>query len=107
MDTQKLLERSQREKRGDNTMTREELHAIIKENRFSNLICMSGDEIVDLIREIYHDGMVEGYDLAIFRLQMLYRMPIESSKDYVNKQGDKIKRIMDAIYEQRNGSSVT
>ena len=58
-------------------MTKEELQNIIEENRFSSLTCRTGDEIGDLVQEIYHDGMMAGYELAISRLQMLNRMPFK------------------------------
>ena len=85
-------------------MTKEELQNIIEENRFSSLTCRTGDEIGDLVQEIYHDGMMAGYELALSRLQMLNRMPFKSSEDYMETQGCRIKRILDAIYEQRENN---
>ena len=85
-------------------MTKEELQNIIEENRFSSLTCRTGDEIGDLVQEIYHDGMMAGYELAISRLQMLNRMPFKSSEDYMETQGGRIKRILNAIYEQRENN---
>ena len=85
-------------------MTKEELQNIIEENRFSSLTCRTGDEIGDLVQEIYHDGMMAGYELAISRLQMLNRMPFKSSEDYMEIQGGKIKRILNAIYDQRENN---
>ena len=97
-------------------MTKEELQNIIEENRFSSLTCRTGDEIGDLVQEIYHDGMMAGYELAISRLQMLNRMPFKSSEDYMERmpfkssedymeiQGGRIKRILNAIYEQRENN---
>ena len=85
-------------------MTKEELQNIIKENRFSSLTCRTGDEIGDLVQKIYHDGMIAGYELAISRLQMLNRMPFKMSEDYMEIQGGRIKRILNAIYEQRENN---
>ena len=85
-------------------MTKEELQKIIEENRFSSLTCRTGDEIGDLVQEIYHDGMIAGYELAISRLQMLNRMPFKSSEDYMEIQGGRIKRILNAIYDQRENN---
>ena len=85
-------------------MTKEELQNIIKENRFSSLTCRTGDEIGDLVQKIYHDGMIAGYELAISRLQMLNRMPFKSNEDYMEIQGGRIKRILNAIYEQRENN---
>ena len=85
-------------------MTKEELQNIIEENRFSSLTCRTGDEIGDLVQEIYHDGMMAGYELAISRLQMLNRMPFKMSEDYMEIQGGRIKRILNAIYEQKENN---
>ena len=76
----------------------------IEENRFSSLTCRTGDEIGDLVQEIYHDGMMAGYELAISRLQMLNRMPFKMSEDYMEIQGGRIKRILNAIYEQKENN---
>ena len=48
--------------------------------------------------------MIAGYELAISRLQMLNRMPFKSSEDYMETQSGRIKRILDAIYEQRENN---
>ena len=81
-------------------MTKEELQNINRRNRFSSLTCRTGDEIGDLVQEIYHDGIIAGYELAISRLQMLNKMPFKMSEDYMEIQGGRIKRILNAIYEQ-------
>ena len=44
-------------------MTKEELQNIIEANRFSSLTCRTGDEIGDLVQEIYHDGGIRTGDI--------------------------------------------
>ena len=68
-------------------MTKEELQNIIEENRFFSLTCRTGDEIGDLVQEIYHDGMIAGYELAISRLQMLNRMPFKKQRGLHGNSG--------------------
>ena len=85
-------------------MTKEELQEIIKENRFSNLYCYSEDEIKNLVKEIYFDGMVEGHRIAIDKLQMFNGLPLGSCDSYFTKQEDNIKRILDAIYEYKKST---
>ncbi len=81
-------------------MTRDELKELIRDNHFSDLHSYTEDNIANLVKEIYHDGMVEGYEMAIFRLQMLgTRMPFDCSQEYVKKNGDKIKTILNALYD--------
>ena len=48
--------------------------------------------------------MIAGYELAISRLQMLNRMPFKMNEDYMETQGGRIKRILNAIYEQRENN---
>ena len=81
-------------------MTKEDLDRIIKENRFSRIGVYGDDEIENLIEKIYYDGMADGYEIAIFRLQMLgSRMPYGSSRDYLKKNSSRIKTILSAIQE--------
>ena len=86
----------------NNSMTKEELDNIIENNHFSALHSCSDDEIKNLIQEIYYDGMLNGYEIAIYRLQTLGgRMPIKCTTDYYEKYSKKIRTILDAIYDKK------
>lgn len=86
-------------------MTKEELDKIIKDNKFSHLVTYSDEssaieELDNLIKKVYYDGMAKGYEIAVDRLQLLEsRLPPDYPAEYVEKNRDKIKNILSAIQE--------
>ena len=59
-------------------MTKEEIEKLINSKKFSKTIrCYGDDKLENIIKEIYYDGMREGYELAKFRLNLLNGMPLE------------------------------
>ena len=76
-------------------MTREEIEKLIDSKKFSKAIrCFSDDKLRDFIKEIYFDGMREGYQLAKYRLELLNRMPFGAADDYLDKYMDDIRDIL-------------
>ena len=60
------------------------------------------------IKEIYFDGMREGYNLAKFRLELLDGMPFDAADEYWDNNMEKIRSILnlckryDEIDKQKN-----
>ena len=76
-------------------MTREELGKLIDSKKFSKAIrCFGDDKLRDFIKEIYFDGMREGYELAKNRLELLNRMPFGAADDYLDKYMEDIRDIL-------------
>ena len=76
-------------------MTKEEIGELIDSKKFSKAIrCFSGDKLRNLIKEIYFDGMREGYELAKYRLELLNRMPFGAADDYLDKYMEDIRDIL-------------
>ena len=76
-------------------MRREEIGKLIDSKRFGKTIRCSGDDkLENIIKEIYFDGMREGYELAKFRLELLNLMPFSAADDYLDKHMDDIRDIL-------------
>lgn len=75
-------------------MTKEELEREINANKFSEMKCFSADKLRNLMKEIYIDGMREGYELAISRLKFLDLIPFDSGNDYLDKNMNKIRNLI-------------
>lgn len=53
-------------------MSKEDLGKLIDNKKFSKtMYCYGDDKLGNFIKEIYFDGMREGYNLAKFRLELL------------------------------------
>ena len=76
-------------------MTREEIGKLIDSKKFSKAIrCFGDDKLRDFIKEIYFDGMREGYELAKYRLELLKGMPFGAADDYLDKHMEDIRNIL-------------
>ena len=57
---------------GGRRMGKEEIGKQIDSKKFSKTMrCYGDDKLGNIIKEIYYDGMREGYNLAKFRLELL------------------------------------
>ncbi|SDI56575.1 hypothetical protein SAMN05421493_11829 [Pseudobutyrivibrio sp. 49] len=65
------------------------------ENRFSSVSCFEKDNMKNLFREIYYDGVKEGLDIAVFRLQLLHGIPAQCGDEYLDKNMPAIKRTIE------------
>ena len=76
-------------------MTKEEIGKIIDSKKFSKTIrCYEDDKLSGFIKEIYLDGMYEGYKLAIFRLKLLGRMPADAADEYFKEHMEDVRSIL-------------
>ena len=76
-------------------MTKEEIVKLIDSKKISKEIrCYGDDKLRDFIKEIYFDGMREGYELAKFRLELLNVMPFGAADKYLNKNMKDIRDIL-------------
>lgn len=77
-------------------MTKEEIEKLINSKKFSKTIrCYGDDKLENIIKEIYYDGMREGYELAKFRLNLLNGMPFGAADEYWNDNAENIRSILD------------
>ncbi|MBQ6968611.1 MAG: hypothetical protein IJP84_12010 [Lachnospiraceae bacterium] len=84
-------------------MTKEEIEKLINSKKFSTAIrCYGKDKLRDLITEIYLDGMSKGYELAMFRLELLNSMPSTAGDKYLDENLGKIRDIINLceMYEK-------
>ena len=76
-------------------MTKEELKKQIIENKFSETVrCFGDDQLRNVIREIYCDGVMEGYKLARMRLELIGGLPMTGGEYYFEKNMDKIRKLI-------------
>ena len=76
-------------------MTREEIGKLIDSKKFSKDVkCFGDDKLENLIKEIFFDGMREGYELAKFRLELINRMPSGAAKRYIDEHMEDICDIL-------------
>ena len=77
-------------------MLKEEIGKVLDSKRFSkSILCYGDDKLGNVIKEIYYDGMREGYELAKFRLELLNGMPFGSADEYWDDNMEKIRSILD------------
>ena len=85
----------------------EEIKERIRKLKFSKEIrCYGDDYFIDLMTEIFYDGMREGYELAKFRLELLNRFPSGSAKEYLAQNASNIReslRFIDEIEKIEKG----
>ena len=76
-------------------MNKEEIGKLIDDKKFSkNIRCFGDDKLRDFIKEIYFDGMRDGYELVKYRLELLNRMPFGAADDYLDKYMEDIRDIL-------------
>lgn len=76
-------------------MNKEEIGKLIDDKKFSkNIRCFGDDKIRDFIKEIYFDGMREGYELVKYRLKLLNGMPFGAADDYLDEHMEDIRDIL-------------
>jgi len=76
-------------------MTKEELGKLIDNKKYSKEIrCYGDDKLSNFLKEIYFDGMREGYELAKFRLELLDRIPTDAADEYLNEHMEDIRGIL-------------
>ena len=76
-------------------MTKEEVEKLVSSKKYSNAIKYYGDDkLRNLIKEIYIDGMKKGYEIAKYRLEQLYKMPISAGEDYLNDNMEDIRNMI-------------
>lgn len=76
-------------------MNKEEIGKLIDDKKFSKTIrCFGDDKLRDFIKEIYFDGMREGYELAKYRLELLNGMPFGAADDCLDKHMEDIRDIL-------------
>lgn len=76
-------------------MTRKEIGILINSKKFSKAIrCFGDNKLRDFIKEIYFDGMREGYELAKYRLESLNGMPFSAGEDYLDEHMNDIRDIL-------------
>ena len=76
-------------------MTKEEIGELIDSKKFSEAIrCFSDDKLGNFIKEIYFDGMREGYELAKFRLELLNGMPFGAADRYLDEHMEDIRSVL-------------
>lgn len=76
-------------------MTKEEIGKLIDSKKFSQEVsCYGDDKLENVIKEIYFDGMREGYNLAKFRLDLLNLMPFAAADKYWNDNMENIRSIL-------------
>ncbi len=90
-------------------MSKEDLGKLIDNKKFSKtMYCYGDDKLGNFIKEIYFDGMREGYNLAKFRLELLDGMPFDAADEYWGNNMEKIRNILnlckqyDEIDKQKN-----
>ena len=77
-------------------MSKEEIGKLIDSKKFGKtILCYGDDKLENIIKEIYFDGMREGYDLAKFRLDLLDGMPFGAADEYWNDNMENIRNILD------------
>ena len=89
--------------------SKEDLGKLIDSKKFSKtMYCYGDDKLGNFIKEIYFDGMREGYNLAKFRLELLDGMPFDAADEYWDNNMEKIRNILnlckqyDEIDKQKN-----
>ena len=88
-------------------MDRKIIEQKIIDNKFSTSIrCNSNDKFKDLFEEIYLEGMLAGYKLAISRLQNLDLIPTNDGRQYIDKNIDKIRALL-SLCEEYEGCDKT
>ena len=76
-------------------MSKEDLGKLIDNKKFSKtMYCYGDDKLGNFIKEIYFDGMREGYNLAKFRLDLLNLMPFASADKYWNDNMENIRNVL-------------
>ena len=76
-------------------MSKEELEKLIDSKKIAQTIrCYGDDKLGNFIKEIYYDGMKEGYDLAKFRLELLDHMPSSAGNKYCDDNMEDIRNIL-------------
>lgn len=76
-------------------MTREEIGKLIDSKKYSKAIrCFGDDKLRNFIKEIYYDGMREGYEFAKYRLETLNGMPFGAEDDYLDKHLEDVRDIL-------------
>lgn len=82
-------------------MTREEFEQIVSETRLGSINTFYDDNMRNLLEEVYHAGFQDGYSNAIFKLQLFEGRSIlaAADKEFFEKNGDKIRRRIEAIKE--------
>ena len=84
------------EEKSISEMTKAELSEYIDGEKFCHVIrCYSDDKLRNLIKEIFYEGMREGYELAKFRLELLDGFPSSSADGFLNENMDKIRKMID------------
>lgn len=84
-------------------MTKEEIGKLINSKKFSKTIrCYGDDKLENIIKEIYYDGMREGYELAKFRLNLLNGMPFGAADEYWDGNAENIRSILDLCKQYEN-----
>lgn len=77
-------------------MLKEEIGKLIDSKKIGKTIfCYGDDKLGNVIKEIYYDGMRAGYDLAIFRLELLDGMPLGSADEYWDDNMENIRTVLD------------
>lgn len=80
---------------GDAFMTKKEIGKLIESKKFSkNVRCFGDDKLRGFIKEIYFDGMREGYELAKFRLELLNGLPSGAADRYLDEHMEDIRNII-------------
>lgn len=90
-------------------MLKEEIGKLPDSKKFGKtILCYGDDKLENIIKEIYFDGMREGYNLAKFRLELLDGMPFDAADEYWDNNMEKIRSILnlckryDEIDKQKN-----
>ena len=84
-------------------MTKVELGELIDKKKFTKEIhCYHDDKLRNLMEEIFYEGVRAGYDLAKYRLELLNRMPFSMADDFLSKNMDNIKEMLELckLYEE-------
>ena len=66
----------------------------IEANKFSGVRFYYRDPLRNLFQEIYCDGVKDGIDLAVYRLQSIYGLPSGCGEEYFDKHMPAIKRTL-------------
>ena len=73
-------------------MGKEEIGKQIDSKKFSKTMrCYGDDKLGNIIKEIYYDGMREGYNLAKFRLELLNGVPPGVAEKYWDDNMENIR----------------
>lgn len=80
---------------GGRRMGKEEIGKQIDSKKFSKTMrCYGDDKLGNIIKEIYYDGMKEGYNLAKFRLELLNGVPPGVAEKYWDDNMENIRNVL-------------